>query len=456
MGRKIFLIIIVLILVILSIGANAWGDSVKNQEIEIFNQVKDLGFSRVYVDIDDETSLLQIDINEGDFIKNITNFFVLMKRNYNSTSYVVELYDISSKIYQISTEGEKIDLYINAEISENQFLDLLEYTDARTIEERLKTDIEVLDYLVYGISIDEKKAEVDLIYIGENENNIISDLPNIHMLVIQYAPYVENTKINLENHVKDEFLEFEIKTDKLLSLLKEEITQESYYESIEISLEEEKSFLDIEKELGKLDFAFIGVLVIFALIGTYMGFIRSLFTILSYILGLAGAYFISPVVVKFLENIDGVVSFIHDRLYSSNIDRSILNLNISSINNLRGSNPVLDGLIKENEAILSGNTTVIEMLTNLVLSGIVIFIIFIILKIIIKKIGKSLHKNIKGEMSKKINRLLGFLVGLLIGVFNVVVFVIISSPFISMTSSTNIIGLFNNSFFFEKVVNLIF
>jgi len=150
------------------------------------------------------------------------------------------------------------------------------------------------------------------------------------------------------------------------------------------------------------------------------------------------------------------VNFIHDRLYSSNIDRSILNLNISSINSLRGNNPVLDGLIKENEALLSDNITAIEMLTNLILSGIVIFMIFIILKIIIKRIGKSLHKNIKGEMSKKINRLMGFLVGVLIGVFNVIVFVIVSSPFISMTSNSAILVLFNNSYFFERVVSLIF
>ena len=456
MGRKIFLIIMVSILVILSLGVNAWGDNVKNEEVELFNQVKDLGYTRVYVDIDDETSLLQIDINEGDFIKNIKDFFILMRRNYNSSNYVVELQDFSGKIYQISTKGEKIDAYINGEISENQFLDLIEYTDVRSIEEKLKTDIEILDFLVYGININEKEAEVDLIYRGENQDNIISDLPNIHMLIIQYAPYVENTKINLENHIKDEFLQFEIETDKLLNLLKEEITQESYYESIEISLEEQTSFLDIEKELGKLDFAFIGVLVVFALIGIYMGFIRSLFSILSYILGLVGAYFISPFIVDFLKNIDGVVNFIHDRLYSSNIDRSILNLNISSINSLRGNNPVLDGLIKENEALLSDNITAIEMLTNLILSGIVIFMIFIILKIIIKRIGKSLHKNIKGEMSKKINRLMGFLVGVLIGIFNVIVFVIVSSPFISMTSNSDILVIFNNSYFFERVVSLIF
>jgi len=59
-------------------------------------------------------------------------------------------------------------------------------------------------------------------------------------------------------------------------------------------------------------------------------------------------------------------------------------------------------------------------------------------------------------MSKKINRLMGFLVGVLIGVFNVIVFVIVSSPFISMTSNSAILVLFNNSYFFERVVSLIF
>src|SRR6056297_1926632 len=98
MSRKIFLIIIVSLLVILSLGVNAWGDNVKNEEVEVFNQVKDLGYTRVYVDIDDETSLLQIDINEGDLIKNIKDFFILMRRNYNSANYVVELQDFTGKI----------------------------------------------------------------------------------------------------------------------------------------------------------------------------------------------------------------------------------------------------------------------------------------------------------------------------------------------------------------------
>jgi uncharacterized membrane protein required for colicin V production len=276
------------------------------------------------------------------------------------------------------------------------------------------------------------------------------------MLIIQYAPYVENTKINLENHIKDELLKFEIETEELTSLLKEEISKETYYDSIEISLEEEKSFVDIERGLGRLDLAFIGVIVIFTLIGTYMGFIRSLFNILSYILGLAGAYLISPYIVNFLKTIDGVVNFIQDRLRSSNIDRSILNSNLSSINNLKGNNPVLDGLIKEDEVLLTSNITVIEILTNLILTGIVIFIIFIILKMIIKRIGKSLHKNIKKDISKKINRLLGFLTGGLIGIFNVVIFALISAPFISMTSNDRILNLFNNSFIFKKVVNLLF
>jgi uncharacterized membrane protein required for colicin V production len=456
MIKKVLISLIISVLILLSFSSLICAEELKDEEMMVFNKVKEAGYSRIYVDLESEESVLKIDINEGDFISDISRFFVLLRDSFISSKYSLLLYDRDEKIFEISSKAEDIDRFKNNTLSEAEFFETLIYTEQSSIEKRLKYDIEILDFLVYGVRISEKTAEIDLIFQGENEDDIIADIANIHLLTLQYAPYIQETVLNLENHVKNEHLEFILKTENILSLLKNEIDYETYYDRAKISIKKDGAFLSGFRKTGTLDFIFVGIILIFGIAGLVKGFVISLFKLIGYIAGIIGAYLLSPVIVDFLKAKDAVSGFIHDRLYSSSIGQNILNLRMSSINELVPDNPVLEPLLKDSGSLLKGNVRIIDMLTELVLTGIITFILFVIIKVIISAIGKTLHNRIKGKAGVNKNRLLGFILGLVIGIFNISIIVMVVSPFIVTSSNSSIIEFFNQSAVLKKLISIIF
>lgn len=437
--KKTLFILSFIVLSTLLFATISLADSNYTPEIDLFYEIQNLGYERVYTDIADNTVNIKLDIEERDFIADLAKIFV---HAYNHTDVLVfklELYDENNKLNTISATREIINQYIKGQISQAELLNRLSYQDERSIEEKLKVDLEMFDTQVYGIKLDQNDCEINLYYNGDNLNMLITDLPNMHLLVIEHAPWIEKTTINIENHVKDEYLQFILKTENLLKLLGQEIDYEGYYDSAEISVEKFGSWIDrvmlvgslvdYVKQVSTMDIILLIIVASSGLYGYKKGFIATLFSFLSYFLAIIVAKLLTPKAGSFLaanttitKQIDG---FITGKLASYGVDINVLNAELPKINQMitedesvrqvMSQNPMLMNLLSEQNSAIADYQNISAMLSNYILTALSMALIFIILKIIISNIGKLLNNRIKLSSVTRANKTLGLVLGILTG-----------------------------------------
>ena len=480
MKKTLFFILLITLFTMLSTASIAFADEIYSPEINLFYKIQDMGYERVYTDIADNTVTIKLDIDERDFIADLAKIFVHAYNHTDVMNFRLELYEENSKLFTVSTTREIINQYISKQISDGELLNHLSYQDERSIEEKLKVDLEMFDTQVYGIKMDQDSCEIDLYYNGDDLNTLITDLPNMHLLVIEHAPWIEKTTINIENHVKDEYLQFILKTENLLKLLGQEIDHEEYYDSAEISVKKFGSWIDRIMQVGSLaDYVKQGVntmdlilLIIVAGSGLYgykKGFISTLFSFLSYFLAIIGARLLAPKAVSllaskttFTSQIDG---FVTDKLASTGIDINVLNAELPKINQMItqdesvrqviSQNPLLMKLLSEQTSAFADYQNISAMLSNYILTALSMVLIFILLKIIISNIGKLLNNRIKLSSVTRANKTLGLVLGILTGIMVTTLGLIILTPVALTFSNGTLANIINNSFIAEKLLRII-
>ena len=480
MKKTLFLLLLISLFTMLFTASIALADDIYTPEIDLFYEIQNLGYERVYTDIADNTVTIKIDIEDRDFIADLAKIFVHAYNNTDVMNFRLELYEDNSKLFTVSTTREIINQYISKQISGSELLKRLSYQDERSIEEKLKVDLEMFDTQVYGLKMNQNSCEIDLYYNGEDLDTLITDLPNMQLLVIEHAPWIEKTTINIENHVNDEYLQFKLKTENLLKLLGQEIDYAEYYDSSEITVKKFGSWIDRIMQVGSLvdyvkegvntmDILLLIIVVGSGLYGYKKGFISTLFSFSSYFLAIIGARLLAPKAVSllaskttFTSQIDG---FVTDKLASTGIDINVLNAELPKINQMItqdesvrqiiSQNPVLMKLLSEQTSAFADYQNISAMLSNFILTAISMVLIFILLKIIISNIGKLLNNRIKLSLAAKANKTMGLVLGILTGFMISILGLLILTPIALSFSNSTIDTMIENSFIAEKLLQII-
>jgi hypothetical protein len=105
----------------------------------------------------------------------------------------------------------------------------LEFSDIRTVDYKIFTELSVYDVIVEAVEVHEGYAIVTLYYVGE-ESEFWADHQAMCLTVIQNAPWVDQIQINYEGDTMS--LPVTVNTDDVLAFYSGELTVEEYVASI--------------------------------------------------------------------------------------------------------------------------------------------------------------------------------------------------------------------------------
>ncbi|MCD5415308.1 MAG: hypothetical protein LR001_10040 [Clostridiales bacterium] len=173
----------------------SFAEKINTAEVDVFFEIQTVGYESAYVDATEDDITIKINIDSSDFISDLDQIFIIAYNKIDVNEYNIEIFLEDNKIFTITAPREVINRYISGQINEELFLDTLTYQDERSREEKLKMDLEVLDMIVYGVKLNQNRCEVLLYYTGHDVAELIEDIPNMHLLVIEHAPWVEKNRI---------------------------------------------------------------------------------------------------------------------------------------------------------------------------------------------------------------------------------------------------------------------
>lgn len=140
-------------------------------------------------------------------------------------------YDIATEAASISGLPVNVESYYESEpiFALTGQENTLEFTDIRTVEFKIESELSVYDVLIDMVVVHESYAMVNVYYVGE-ESMFWADHQAMCLTVIQNAPWVDQVQINYLGDTAS--MPVTVNTDDLLAFYNGEITVDQYVASI--------------------------------------------------------------------------------------------------------------------------------------------------------------------------------------------------------------------------------
>lgn len=210
----------------------------------------------------------------------------------------------------------------------------------------------------------------------------------------------------------------------------------------------------------------LAILIINALIGRRVGFIRTVFSLCSLVVALALTVWVSPLVNDFIRGnekfYDGITTKV-EKILPFAEEEVKAKEQISLIEELKLPQSIKDSLIENNNAevyeelsIKGFKAYVSNYLTGIIINALAFFLTFIIILIVLWAICFSLNLISKLPLLNQINKTAGLLAGLVHGLIVVWIFFILMTVFgsnelgqkgLAMVGESQILSfIYNNNF----------
>lgn len=208
-----------------------------------------------------------------------------------------------------------------------------------------------------------------------------------------------------------------------------------------------------------IDFIVIGIMILFMIEGTVKGFVRSIFGLLSFILSILIAkllYSDLAVILKTTTNMDeNLKVWILERL-GGNMGEKVADLSSSQLSSLKI--PELlhsDFLVKLHEGNLTESLQIqiTQLLSDLMINILAVFIIFFASQIVFWLLEKILNLFTKLPVISQLNRFLGFIFGSLKGVVILYISFALLIPILSFVPQQGITDKINESIIGSELYN---
>jgi uncharacterized membrane protein required for colicin V production len=229
----------------------------------------------------------------------------------------------------------------------------------------------------------------------------------------------------------------------------------------------------MEENMNWLLLIVLAILIINALIGRKVGFIKTVFSLCSLVLALALTVWISPLVNNFIRGnekfYDSITSKV-EKILPFAEEEAKANEQISLIEELKLPQSIKDSLIENNNSevykelsIHGFKAYVSNYLTGIIINALAFFITFLVILIILWVICFSLNLISKLPLLNQINKTAGLLAGLVHGLIVVWIFFILMTVFgttelgqkgLAMVDESQVLSLiYNNNYLLSFVTS---
>jgi hypothetical protein len=227
-------------------GSQKLGDQhVSQTEAAIFQQVQALGFEEVFVRTDKEAVTVRFEIEQldGSVIDQMIEVAAQATKTKNKADHiVVQSYFLHEPFFGLSVAKAEMQNYLQQQLSAEKLLNHLEFKDLRSINNKLSTDLAVLNFTVDNVGLTQQQAELDLTYQAaaattDFETVFWNDYLSALTIILKDCPWVDQIVTNISLLANTKRLVISADSKNIISFLDKSISPDQFAELITISEE---------------------------------------------------------------------------------------------------------------------------------------------------------------------------------------------------------------------------
>ncbi|MCF8011094.1 MAG: hypothetical protein K9L17_09310 [Clostridiales bacterium] len=205
-------------------------------ENAVHQEMKAKGFEESYVAIEDGNMLMRMEVPVVD--SSLSGHMVELAAagflNYPTANNVrVESYHMGNPLFRAAASGSDLGNYVEQKISVEELVSRFQFEDLRAPETVVEHDLGVFNVLIGEVALDDKKASVDLEYLGDSEKEFWSTFFSMAMLVVEDCPWIETVEFNFHRDSEEDIFTVKASAEDVLAVTEGSMSPEKFIDNFE-------------------------------------------------------------------------------------------------------------------------------------------------------------------------------------------------------------------------------